>query len=315
MKGRDILLGVVIFGLFIWALSGTGFDFSKFVSQSSTTQQGDQDTITEDTESQTQVTDDRKIDIYAISSVNYKPTVTDALNETRETLSATFYVWQPDAVEPTTVTLTTGSGSQAVPPNKLITWAAGSDGTYYWEKDTTAIGWQDKPEDIKLHSVAGANDVSVKIYYNYADQTSGAANQSVGTGGALTYQIQIDNTGEYTAVRRPHLCVDYNTSVTREADVGGLTEIEAIPTRLISGLDQCWDTGISYYTDSDAVLTYDATLRAVSGVNPNVNNSHIYWYVIDMDKYYKDGKMYFTNPVDMSNMGSTTNWSGDHYQG
>ncbi len=319
MKVKEVLLVILVIGLFIWGFSGTGFDLSNLVSQDSDADQGtgdaNQDTITEETEAQVEETDDKKIDVYAISSVNFKPTVTDALNETRETLAATFYAWQPNAVEPTTVTLTAGTGSLAVPPNKVITWSAGSDGSFYWEKSTTSVGWQDKPEDVKLYSVAGANDVSVKIFYNFADQTSGAANQSVGAGGALTYQIQVDNTGEYTAVRNPHLCVDYNTSMTREADVGGLTEVTEVPTRLVSGLDQCWDTGIAYYTDEDAVLNYDATIRAVSGQNPDVNDSHIYWYVIDKDLFYKDGMMYFTNPVDMTNMGSTTNWSGDHYQG
>jgi len=314
MKGKDLLIGAIIVGLIIWGLSGSGFDFSKLVSQKATGEVNQEQSITEETPEQVEKTE-KGIDVYAISSVNFKPTVTDALNETTEKIDPTFYIWQPGAIEPTTVSISSGSGSVAVPPKSEITWAAGSDGTYYWERGTTKVGWTDKPEDIKLYSVAGTNDVTVKIYYNYKEQTDGQNNASVGAGGSLTYQIQIDNTGLYTAVRRPHLCVDYNTSVIKDVDVAGLTEVTELPTRLISTIDQCWDTGIDYYTDQDPILNYDATVRAISGVDPDVNNSHICWYVLDQDLYYKDGQMYFVHPIDMTNMGSTTNWSGCHYQG
>jgi len=311
MKGKDLLLGLVILGLLVWGLSLSGIDFSKLVSQKATGEVREE-AITEETPEHVKETE-KGVDVYAISSVNYKPTVTDALNETREPVSATFYIWQPGAVEPTSVSLSGGSGSVAVPPNSEITWSAGSDGSYYWEKGTTKIGWTDKPEDIKLYSVAGANDVSVRIFYNYQEQTDGANNATLGAGGSLTYQIQIDDTGLYTAVRRPHICVDYNTSVIKSVDIAGLTEVTSLPTRLIPTIDQCWDTGITYYTDSDPILNYDATVRALSGVDPTVNNSKICWYVIDQDMYYKDGQMYFVHPITMTNMGSTTNWSGCHY--
>ena len=295
-----------------YALYSSGLDLSSLVSQKTSTEETGDQSITEKTETNVKETE-KGIDVYAISSVNFKPTVTDALNETTEAVSATFYIWQPGAVEPTTVSLSSGSGSVAVPPNSEITWATGSDGSYYWERGTTKVGWTDKPEDIKLYTVAGANDVSVKIYYNYKEQTNGANNASMNAGGSLTYQIQIDNTGLYTAVRKPVICVDYNTSVIKRVDVAGLSEISSLPTRLISTIDQCWDTDINYYTDSDAILSYDATVRALSGVEPTVNNSKICWYVIDRDMYYKDGQFYFVHPITMANMGSTTNWSGCHW--
>jgi len=249
--------------------------------------------------------------IIAISSANLKASFADMLNATYEAISPTFYVWREGSTQPTTVSVTNGAATVALAPGEHIQYAAGTDGTYYWVKDEFTMGTADTPLEVKLYTIPGTSGVKIKVFdTSYNDLSDGTTNLTVGSGEDVDLQVQIDVVDEYTAVRHPYICVDYNTSEINKMKFAGLLEADA-PTRLVSGLDQCFDTGIDYFTDSDAKLTYDVHVDTLTGKNPNVNTSKIDWYVIDKDIWYNDGKEYFVNPLDNTNMGATvdiTNW-------
>ena len=307
LKFGHLLLALLILGAFVYFAPQMGIDLSKFkLFQEVTTETSQEPTIS-------QPTTGGQTNIYAISSVSFKPYVTDALNETEETLDVTFYYWEEGMTDPATISISGGTGTATVAPNQKLTWAAGSDGSVYWERGTAEIGYRSITFPVKLYTVAGANDVVVKLYKDYTDITDGASNVSVGAGETVQLTLTIDDVGEYTAVRSPTICVDYNTSVVKKVKISGLTEEVSVPTRLIAGLDQCFKTGIDYYKYSDPKLQYTVDVQILSGVDPDVNNSKMTWYVLDKDLYYRDGELYYVNPITMANMGSTTNWSADTY--
>jgi len=251
--------------------------------------------------------------IYAISSVNLKPTITQALNETTQLISPTFYLWREDATQPTQVSISDGTGSVAVAPGESVEYAAGSDGQYYWEKKSLKVGNADTPIEVNLHEVASSTDASIQVFdTSYNELSDGAYNVTLAAGEDTNLQAKIDVTGEYLSIRNPHICVAYNDSVFQDIDISGLSEVDA-PTRIISGLDQCFDTGMAYFNDDTPASTYDVSVDIVSGVDPAASNSAMDWYIIDQDLYYKDGKTYFVNPIDNSNMGATTQPSTTTY--
>jgi len=251
--------------------------------------------------------------IIAISSVNLKATFVDALNETTEQLNPTFYVWREGSTEPTAVSVSGGTATIALKPREKISYAAGKDGSYYWVKKDVQVGITDTPIEVKLYSIPGATGVSVKVFdTSYHDLSDGAYNLTLGAGQDADLQVMFDVVDEYTALFRPHICVAYNDSVVNKIKIAGLLEVDA-PTRIISTLDQCFDAGLTYYTDSQPRQVFDSKVDIITGVNPNVNNSAISWYIIDKDIWYRDGKEYFVNPINNADMGSTTAWSTTTY--
>ncbi len=254
--------------------------------------------------------------IIAIASANLKATFADMLNETYEPINPTFYVWREGATQPTTVSVSNGAGTISLAPGEKIQYAAGSDGTYYWVKDTFTMGTADTPLEVKLYTIPSASGVTIKVFdTSYHDLSNGAYNITVGAGQDVDLQIQLDVVDEYTAIRHPHICVAYNDSLVNKVKMAGLLEVDA-PSRLVSGLDQCFDTGVDYLTDSDTKLTYDAKVDILPGADPTEATSSMTWYVIDKDIWYQNGKEYFVNPLNNANMGATvdvTNWKTTTY--
>jgi len=211
--------------------------------------------------------------IYAISSVSMNISAVDELNETRELINPTFRLWREDATQPTTVSISNGKGSASLSPGERIQWAAGSDGSLYWKKASKTMGNADTPLEVSLYSVASSGGASVQVFDTSFNDLSQGCTDLSGTNKTLTVgedtnlELKVDTTGEYTAVRSPHICVAYNDSVVQDVDVSGLTEVDA-PTRIISGLDQCFDTGVEYLTDSKPSKTYSVSVDIVSGVDP-----------------------------------------------
>ncbi|RLC06033.1 MAG: hypothetical protein DRI57_27105 [Deltaproteobacteria bacterium] len=302
---KNLLIALVALGLIAYGLSSGGYiDTSKLFSQNPA-----------QTPQQTIETPNGKVtQIIAISSVTLRATFVDALNESTEFLNPTFYVWRKGATQPTSIAVSNGQASVTLSPYEKITYAAGSDGSIYWVKDEYQVGATDDSIEVKLYQAPSASGVSVKVFDDsYHDLTNGNYNISVGSGQDFYLQVVVDVLDEYKALRAPALCVDYDTSVINKVDIAGLRELDA-PTRLVSGLDQCFDLGIDYYLYNNPKITYDVNVDVLAGVDPS--NSPITFYIIDRDIWYKDGNLYFVNPITNANMGSTddvTNWKATIY--
>jgi len=305
IKGKHVLAAIAILAIVGGLIQGGYINVSTSFGQNTAG----------DTSTQTVITDtDRITQIIAISSVNLKATFTDALNETTEFVNPTFYVWREGAKRPSPVTVSNGQATVALRPYEKIQYAAGSDGSLYWVKDEFQVGATDTPLEVELYQVPGANDVTVKVFDDsYHDLSNGAYNISVGSGADFNIQVVIDDVGEYTAVRAPVLCVDYDTSVINKVKIAGLRQVDA-PTRLVSGLDQCFDLGIDMYLYNNPKISYDVSVDVLSSVDPS--NSAMTFYLIDRDIWYMDGNLYMVNPLDNNNMGSTddvTSWKTTIY--
>ena len=249
--------------------------------------------------------------IIAISSVNLKPTFVDALNESAEFINPTFYIWREGATKPVAVSVSGGSASVAVKPGEHIKWAAGSDGSYYWKTGELTVGVTDTPIQIELYKIPSASGVRLQVFdTSYHDLTNGAYNLSLAAGQDFNLQVMFDVVEEYSAIFRPHICVAYTDANINKVKIAGLYEVDA-PTRIISGLDQCFDTGLTYYTDKDPRQIYDVSVDVVPG--KSLSGDSMTWYLIDKDIWYMDGKEYFVNPLTNANMGSTFEWNATIY--
>ena len=262
--------------------------------------------------------------IIAISNVLYQVSCIDGLNESYEPLTRpyipTFYLWREGASEPVTVQIVngTGLGNQTCAPGETITVSAGNNSEIYWDKIYDfKVGTANTAHEIKFMTVAHAGEGTIQMFDGSYNLQGFPNNVTVGAGQTVSLQAQIDTTGEYTAVRRPHICVDYNTTITRDVRVSGLTEVDS-PTRLIASLDQCFYTGIDYLTDSDPKLLYDISVSITSGQEPFATNttilgmetnSQMVWYVIDQDLWFQDGEFYFINPLTNADMGQSNPWN------
>ena len=250
--------------------------------------------------------------IIAIASVNFLPSMINILNESYMAISPGFLLWRAGASEPVTVAIAAGAGTQSVAPGEVITVAAGTNNAFYWDKvENIKVGTADTPWQKGLYTVAsGLTGGSVKMFDSaYNELTAIPATQvAVSAGQTVSLQAQVDTTSEYTAVRRPHICVDYNTSNTRTVKVAGLTEVDA-PTRLIASLDQCFYTGIDYLTDNDPKLLYDISYSITSGEEPTNLTSGQTWHIIDQDMWFQDGEYYFINPLTNADMGQVFTWN------
>ncbi len=247
-----------------------------------------------------------QISIYAIPSVNAQISVFDKLYEPTKAIDGlTFYLWENTSIEPATILISAaGTATRSVSPNQTITWAAGSyecDGTlYYWEKEAAKIEQEARPLQASLIAVPQCTQVSVKMFDgSYRDLSF----NELPTGNTqYSLKLQFDITGEYSALRREHICVDYDPSIVRNVKVGGLKEIGSLPTRIIRSVDQCWYTGLDWYYHNDSSKGYDVTVNIITG--QSVAGMSMSFYLIDQDKYWKDGKFYFMNPVTFDNMGA-----------
>jgi len=247
-----------------------------------------------------------QITIYAIPSVNAQISVFDKLYEPTKAIDGlTFYLWENTSIEPSTILISSaGTATRAVSPNQTITWAAGSyecDGTlYYWEKGTAEIEQKDYPLQVRLHAVPQCTDVSIKMFDNsYRDLSS---NTLPAGNSQYNLKLNLDITGEYTALRREHICVDYDPAIVRNVKIGGLKEISSLPTRIIRSVDQCWYTGMEWYYHNESSKMYDVTVNIITG--QSVSGMTMSFYLIDQDKFWKDGKYYFMHPITFDNIGA-----------
>ena len=305
-KNIFALLAIVVL---IWAVAGediktwfSSFKLSQTLQQTEQTESG-QDHLTTSEGGVTQ--------IIAISSVNFKPTFVDALNESTEFVNPTFYVWREGSSKPVSVSVSGGSASLAVKPGEHIKWAAGSNGNYYWKVGELTVGTTDTPIQIELYKVPGPSGVRLQVFdTSYHDLSNGVYNLTLSTGEDFNLQVMFDVIEEYSAIYRPHICVAYTDANINKVKVSGLYEVDA-PTRIISTLDQCFDTGLTYYTDKDRRQIYDVSVDVIAG--QSLSGDSMTWYLVDKDIWYMDGKEYFVNPLTNADMGSTIAWNTTIY--
>ena len=245
-----------------------------------------------------------QISIYAIPSVNVPISVFDKLHEpTKQIYGVTFYLWENNSIEPISVGIKEGT-IYPVSPNQTITWSAGGydcDGNlYYWERETEEIGQTAHPLQVRLYAVPECDKVLIKMFDDsYHDLSS----YSLPTGrNQYNLELLLDIAQEYSALRREHICVAYDQSIVKRVRIGGLKEVSRLPTRLISGLDQCWYTGLDLYLYNESRKRFDITVDIIPG--KSVSGMTMTFYLIDQDKFWKDGKYYFMNPITFENMGA-----------
>ena len=299
------LIVLLFVGIAVWYLASpeTFPKLSSFEQTVGTEEKEAGQTITTPGEGVTQ--------IIAISSVNFKPTFVDALNESVEFINPTLYVWREGSSKPISVAVSSGSASLAVKPGEHIKWSAGSDGSYYWKTGDLTIGVTDTPVQIELYEVPGVNGVRLQVFdTSYHDLSGGNYNLTIGAGEDFNLQVMFDVIEEYSAIFRPHICVAYTDANINKVRIAGLYEVDA-PTRIVSTLDQCFDTGLTYYTDKDPRQIYDASVDVIAGQDPSGDS--MTWYLIDKDIWYMDGKEYFVNPLTNADMGSTIAWNTTIY--
>jgi len=295
------LVILLLVGLAIWYFASPETFPIKF----------EQTTGTGGTEQTTVTTPEGVTQIIAISSVNFKPTFVDALNESVHFVNPTLYVWREGASKPISVSVSGGSASLAVKPGEHIKWAAGSDGSYYWRTGELTVGVTDTPVQIELYKVPSANGVRLQVFdTSYHDLSDGKYNLTVGAGEDFNLQVMFDVVDEYSAIFRPHICVAYTDANINKVRIAGLYEVDA-PTRIVSTLDQCFDTGLTYYTDKDPRQIYDVSVDVIAGQDPSGDT--MTFYLIDKDIWYMDGKEYFVNPLTNADMGSTVAWNTTIY--
>ncbi len=300
---KQLVIGLFAIGLVLYGLSSAGYiNTGKIFSQTATTEQT------------TVNTGGKVTQIIAISSVTLRTTFVDALNESAQFLDPTFYVWYKGATQPTAIPVVNGIATVTLSPYEKIRYAAGKDGSIYWVTGEHQVGATDDNMEVKLYQVPSPTGVSIKVFDDsYHDLTNGAYNITVGPGQDFNLQVVLDVLDEYRAIKAPALCVDYDPNVIKSVNIAGLRQLDP-PTRLVNGLDQCFDLGMQYYKYNDPKLTYDVSVNVLPGVDPT--NTPITFYVIDRDTWYKDGNLYFVNPITNANMGATydvTNWKATIY--
>jgi len=212
-------------------------------------------------------------------------------------------LWENKSIEPTTINIEQGT-VYPVAPNQTISWASGGydcDGNlYYWERGSEKIGHTSHPLQVRLYAIPECDKVLVKMF---DDSYHDLSTYSLPTGrNQYNLELQLDITQQYTALKREHICVDYDQSKVKRVKISGLKEITNIPTRIIRGIKQCWYTGLDLYLYNESRKKFNIAVEILPG--QSVAGMTMTFYLIDQDKFWKDGKYYFMNPITFENMGA-----------